>query len=332
MQLNDLWSIAFLVLLTNNPKFAYCYSYELGKKDPVYQITFRPELFRKLMYRMFSSFEEDKGLCYVISQLTGFDRFKDRGKNGINYSKSNSLSLKSIKKISMRDLYFYIWVLCQKKYPKEKILRYELGDVIEEIDYEDNIKSNYSILEIDLENQRARKTSFYNKNEINKSFTPKTKNSLNRRMQNLGITTTKTQSKIMAIPSYQYYDQKSMQEEKFVEERQEARKTPKQEIEGIPQYKFGKEYNEVNETKKTLDSDQYKAFQLSNSTKIKKKDLFKNQGINLDSINTISNKMGSKRSANTSKNQLNQSKIKKHNELIISNQKSKRIFIFYFVK
>ena len=232
----------------------------------------------------------------------------------------------------MRDLYFYIWVLCQKKYPKEKILRYELGDVIEEIDYEDNIKSNYSILEIDLENQRARKTSFYNKNEINKSFTPKTKNSLNRRMQNLGITTTKTQSKIMAIPSYQYYDQKSMQEEKFVEERQEARKTPKQEIEGIPQYKFGKEYNEVNETKKTLDSDQYKAFQLSNSTKIKKKDLFKNQGINLDSINTISNKMGSKRSANTSKNQLNQSKIKKHNELIISKQKSKRIFIFYFVK
>ena len=123
-----------------------------------------------------------------------------------------------------------------------------------------------------------------------------------------------------------------MQEEKFVEERQEARKTPKQEIEGIPQYKFGKEYNEVNETKKTLDSDQYKAFQLSNSTKIKKKDLFKNQGINLDSINTISNKMGSKRSANTSKNQLNQSKIKKHNELIISKQKSKRIFIFYFVK
>lgn len=164
VQSNDIWNIAFLVLLTHNPKFYYCYSYPRnGPSGP--SIKFDAGVFRQLLYKVLLTYEADQSFCYVISRLVDFDRFRNLDPAQLKSSKRNSLTCRPTR-FTIRELKFLIWVLTQERYPKEKVLRFELGEKIREIDYAETVRSNYSLAQWPEESRTFRKTSYFDAGKI----------------------------------------------------------------------------------------------------------------------------------------------------------------------
>ena len=73
---NDAWSLVFMLMLTHNPQFCYCYSYrEQNEKGKL--IDFKPKIFLKLFRRFERKHVDDPNLVYVIKRLLGYQNFAD---------------------------------------------------------------------------------------------------------------------------------------------------------------------------------------------------------------------------------------------------------------
>jgi hypothetical protein len=72
---NDIWSLGFLLLLTHNPNFAYCYKYRIETSDNSL-IEFDPQLFKKLFSKFCRKNETDPNLIYVLRQMMGLKKFE----------------------------------------------------------------------------------------------------------------------------------------------------------------------------------------------------------------------------------------------------------------
>jgi hypothetical protein len=268
LKLNDIWNIIFLVLLTHNPRFSYCYSYQITNKLP--EVSFNPILFRKLMYKVLLTFESDLNFCFVLSKLCNFDRFKEIG-NDVHYFKKKSLNYKQTS-FSLRDLRFYIWVLTQSKYPKEKILRFELGETIKEVDLDESIKSDYSICQEVEQSQNFRKTSYYNYKEIT---TPSLneKATYNPSDVSRKVIPSFAESKIenQSIHNKKSQFQNNNLNKTVSKKQQSGSNGPVQEFENIPIYNYNNQKNDqLNKTlEKTLTNDS-KSKNLENLKKNKK--------------------------------------------------------------
>ena len=77
MRSNDTWSICFLLLLTHNPNFAYCYTYRKENKDGTL-INFNLVLFKKLLDKFERKFNDDRNLIWVIHRMIGHEKFDSR--------------------------------------------------------------------------------------------------------------------------------------------------------------------------------------------------------------------------------------------------------------
>lgn len=72
---NDTWSLGFLLLLTHNPNFAYCYRYRQETSDGSI-IEFNQKLFLKFFNKFCRKNEEDKNLIYVLRQMMGLKKYE----------------------------------------------------------------------------------------------------------------------------------------------------------------------------------------------------------------------------------------------------------------
>jgi hypothetical protein len=135
MQSNDYWGIAFLLLLTHDPRFGMCYTYQKDNPPDV-PIKFHPDIFRKLFRKVLHKYESDQNFCYVMSRLCGFYRFHSQDSyqdiyQPVNYSK--------------RDLKFFVWLLTYARFPEQKVIAYEEGDHLREVDEYATMASNDSL-------------------------------------------------------------------------------------------------------------------------------------------------------------------------------------------
>lgn len=83
---NDMWSLGFLLLLTHNPNFAYCYKYRLETSDDSL-IEFDSKLYVKLFRKFCRRNETDKNLIYVLQQMMGFRKFE--GSRRLTFRRKN---------------------------------------------------------------------------------------------------------------------------------------------------------------------------------------------------------------------------------------------------
>jgi len=72
---NDAWSLGFLLLLTHNPNFAYCYKYRVETSDNSL-IEFDPQLFVKFFNKFCRRNKDDQNLIYVLRQMMGLKKFE----------------------------------------------------------------------------------------------------------------------------------------------------------------------------------------------------------------------------------------------------------------
>lgn len=83
---NDTWSLSFLLLLTHNPNFAYCYKYRNETSDSSL-IEFDNKLYMKLFGKFCKKHDDDPNLIYVLRKMMGVRKFEGskclilRGKN-----------------------------------------------------------------------------------------------------------------------------------------------------------------------------------------------------------------------------------------------------------
>jgi hypothetical protein len=295
LQANDIWNIVFLVLLTHNPSFAYSYSYDNQNKNYP-KIQFNPIVFKKLMYKVLVRFESDLNFCFVLSKLCNFDWFKDIEKKNGQYMKMNSLNYNQ-QYFTIRDLRFYIWVLAQSKYPKEKILRFELGEYIQEIDKDDSINSDFSLCEIIEESKNFRKTSYYNYKEITTPSLNDIKHEKSSPISKKKIPTFAVSNKyIESIPIQNTEDKVIKKQENPAKDKNSSSNiTPVQEIENIPQFNYN--LNKKKESQKTIEITVTNESQSKNSDNFFKIE-FKQINNNFSSFETISKKLGSSKSKN----------------------------------
>lgn len=144
MRSNDVWSLAFLLLLTHSPKFAYCYHYgheNAGGED----ITFNAGLFKTLFKKVLKKYKEDENFCYVLSRMVGWDRFQYVGDATMN--EKNRAELNSANKLSVRDFKFFVFLLTYKSHPRAKIAQYEGGQALYEVDECEILGLNRSLYE-----------------------------------------------------------------------------------------------------------------------------------------------------------------------------------------
>ena len=86
---NDMWSLAFLLLLTHNPRFGFCYTFREQNSDGSL-ISFNHNLFKKLFGKFMRKFPEDKNLIYVLKQMVGYRKFES-SKKTLNLDNLNGL-------------------------------------------------------------------------------------------------------------------------------------------------------------------------------------------------------------------------------------------------
>jgi hypothetical protein len=72
---NDTWSLGFLLLLTHNPNFAYCYKYRKETSDESL-IEFDKKLFIKLFSKFTRKNQDDPNLIYVLRQMMGLKKYE----------------------------------------------------------------------------------------------------------------------------------------------------------------------------------------------------------------------------------------------------------------
>lgn len=72
---NDTWSLGFLLLLTHNPNFAYCYKYRSETSDNTL-IEFDQKLFVKLFGKFTRKNQDDPNLIYVLRRMMGVPKYE----------------------------------------------------------------------------------------------------------------------------------------------------------------------------------------------------------------------------------------------------------------
>jgi len=72
---NDTWSLGFLLLLTHNPNFAYCYKYRKETSNDSL-IEFDKQLYVKLFNKFKRKNADDPNLIYVMSKMMGFKKYQ----------------------------------------------------------------------------------------------------------------------------------------------------------------------------------------------------------------------------------------------------------------
>lgn len=75
LQSNDMWSIAFLLLLTHNHSFGKSYTYREENQDNTL-IKFHPNIFKKYFDRFCKKYEYDRNLIYVLKRMVGYQKFE----------------------------------------------------------------------------------------------------------------------------------------------------------------------------------------------------------------------------------------------------------------
>ena len=153
MRSNDIWSILFLLLLTHNPKFSFCYTYREQNKDGDI-IKFDSSLFKKLFERVLRKYENDLNFCFVIKEMIGFHRFKEISVN--RRIQPNKELLYFPNSQSRRDLKFYIWILTYKKFPKNRIRKFKEHSKLRELDECKTLGSNISLYDQESEDEEIK--------------------------------------------------------------------------------------------------------------------------------------------------------------------------------
>lgn len=143
MQSNDCWSIAFLLLLTHDPRFAFCYKYKPDNDDGC-PIRFDREVFVKLFNKVLRKFRTDRNFCYVLGRLCGFYRFQ--GDERASRGDDEDETLEPVE-YNRRDLKFFVWLLTYAGFPERKVVKFEDGESLREIDEYDTMASNASLYE-----------------------------------------------------------------------------------------------------------------------------------------------------------------------------------------
>lgn len=149
MQSNDCWSIAFLLLLTHDPRFAFCYTYKKENEDNC-PIRFDRSVFVKLFRKVLRKFKADRSFCYVLGRLCGFYRF--HGKTNEPSENEPEEILEPVE-YNQRDLKFFVWLLTYARFPEEKVIKFEDGGSVREIDEYATMASNASLYESEEEKQ-----------------------------------------------------------------------------------------------------------------------------------------------------------------------------------
>ena len=228
MQSNDLWSIVFLLLLTHDPRFAFCYTYKNDNKDGA-PIKFDDKVFKKLFPKVIRKYEEDQNFCYVLKKLSGYKRFeKDE------FSLEDSQVLKEIYKPvihSKRDIKFYIWLLTYGRYPEKKIENYEDGEQLREIDECRTLGSNQS-----LYNSQQSEEAL--ESEVKQYMTGKQilENLDKKKIKKEKIE--KFEPSLYTEPGYSFFEQKSYLQKQEISKKKIPSKVPIQKIEGIPLFSY----------------------------------------------------------------------------------------------
>lgn len=74
---NDVFVLGFIILLTHNPDFAYCYKYRKKTSDG-FLIEFDKNLFIKLFSKFTKTQRNDSNLVYVLRKLLGLRKYESR--------------------------------------------------------------------------------------------------------------------------------------------------------------------------------------------------------------------------------------------------------------
>lgn len=75
LQSNDMWCIAFLLLLTHNHSFGKSYTYQDTNQDKIL-IKFHPNSFKKYFDRFCKKYDYDRNLIYVLKRMVGYRKFE----------------------------------------------------------------------------------------------------------------------------------------------------------------------------------------------------------------------------------------------------------------
>lgn len=146
IQTNDVWNIVFLVLLTHNPKFSYCYSYNgYDESSPLIQFDFT--IFQILFLKVLKDFESDECLGYALRKLINLKNLEIlAGTEQPASRKAMFLQLLEHHLTDNRNLKFIIWILMRSELKKNKIREFEDGKMIREVDFNltlDQVESTY---------------------------------------------------------------------------------------------------------------------------------------------------------------------------------------------
>lgn len=134
IQLNDIWNILFLILLTHNPKFSFCYLYQ-SEKSTDELLEFNYKVFLTLIDRFLKDFVSDECLCFVIKTLINYEKFSIfcNSKLG-NFDQSKKFEFIESIYTENRSLKYLIWILTRKNLKQHKIEDFQNGKMVREVD------------------------------------------------------------------------------------------------------------------------------------------------------------------------------------------------------
>lgn len=258
MQSNDCWSISFLLLLTHDPRFAFCYTYKADHEDNC-PIRFNNEIFVKLFKKVLRKFEADRNFCYVLSRLCGFYRFMEKMQLPPNASSEEQNSLEPVE-YNKRDLKFFVWLLTYAKFPEKKVIQYEDGKSLREIDECGTLASNASLYESaekesPMESQVKQymtDTEILRTLDRNDQIIENKFNNTNEESDPPMPETGGYRATLFEEPTYSFFEQKSHLQEHAKSRKLKPKKYPKQNFKALPQYLYSKQGEPKEESKKNL--------------------------------------------------------------------------------
>ena len=238
MQSNDLWSIAFLLLLTHDSRFAYCYSY-IFDKDETSLIRFDKDIFVKLFKKVLRKYKSDQNFCYVLTRLCGFSRFDKQNE----YSNNSPNQIYQPLVYNQRDIKFFIWLLTYGKYPQTKIDKYEDGEHLIEIDEYRTMASNDSLYDSnsEMDHLESEVTQYKTGKQILATLDKQNKiieQEMEKHAQHPLPEYRYYEPTLYEEPSYSFFEQKSYVQKQIKSKKILPNKQPIQKFEKIPIYTY----------------------------------------------------------------------------------------------
>lgn len=248
MQSNDYWSIAFLLLLTHDPRFGVCYTYGKDNPDQV-PIMFHKDKFMKLFRKVQRKYETDRNFCYVISRMCGYYRFQED--SDVRGDGDEQIYQPMI--YSQRDLKFFVWILTYGKFPEEKIIRYEDGHDLKEVDEYATLASNDSLYNsVEEEEQTPLESEvkqFKTGKQILETLDQNKRKLIEQELHGGSPEPLpeyhRFEPSLYNEPTYSFFEQKSYIEKQIISKKEIPRKTPTQKFQEMPRFLYQKPEKDV---------------------------------------------------------------------------------------